>query len=127
MSSILIVDDEEPVRRMLGMLLTRAGYTVRSASNGVEALEVFSEAPTDLIITDLIMPEKEGVEFIIDLRRSHPGVRIVAMSGGGRGSAQDYLSIAKALGASATVAKPFMPDEMLGVISDLLGKRGPGG
>lgn len=77
---------------MLGKVLTRAGYDVQEASNGREAIEFYRIRPTDLVITDLVMPEKEGLEMIVEFNRLYPGDKIIAISGGGRGSSRDYLA-----------------------------------
>ena len=86
MPRILLVDDDEAFRKMLHKTLERAGYEVQDAPNGRAALAAYSQQPSDLIITDLVMPEKEGIETIMELCRLHAGVKIIAMSGGGRSS-----------------------------------------
>jgi CheY-like chemotaxis protein len=117
MKRILIIDDDEQMRALLSDILEHAGYGVTEASNGKEGLERFQADPADLVITDLIMPEKEGVETILELRRQRPEARIIAISGGGRGGACDYLSIAARLGVRRTVAKPFTRHEILEAVS----------
>jgi DNA-binding response OmpR family regulator len=117
---ILIIDDEDQPRRMLYQALTRAGYEVVEARDGNEGLARFREAPTDLIITDILMPEKEGLETIIDLRREFPHVKIVAMSGGGRTGSLNFLDIARRLGAQCTLPKPFGLQDMLKAVRELL-------
>jgi DNA-binding NtrC family response regulator len=117
---ILIIDDEDQPRRMLQQVLMRAGYEVVEARDGNEGLQCFREAPTDVIITDILMPEKEGLETIIDLRRAFPTVKIIAISGGGRTGNLNFLDIAKRLGAQRTLQKPFDLQDMLGAVSDLL-------
>jgi CheY-like chemotaxis protein len=97
------------------------GYDVLEAPNGKEGIELFKEERADLIICDLIMPEKEGIETIMELRRDFPEVKIIAMSGGGRGGADQYLSSAKSLGANAALIKPFERETLLAVVSELLG------
>src|SRR5688572_234064 len=84
MQRILVIDDDEQVRALLYEILDRAGFKVVEATNGVEGLKLYRAQPADLVITDLIMPEKEGVETILELRREFPDVRVVAISGGGR-------------------------------------------
>lgn len=120
MARILIIDDEDQPRRMLYQALTRAGYEVVEARDGNEGLARFREAPTDLIITDILMPEKEGLETIIDLRREFPHVKIVAMSGGGRTGSLNFLDIARRLGAQCTLPKPFGLQDMLKAVRELL-------
>jgi CheY-like chemotaxis protein len=117
---ILLVDDNDAIRTVLRRLLARSGFDVVEARNGVEALAAHRAQPADIVVTDLIMPEKEGLETILELRRMQPRLRIIAMSGGGRVRAQDYLKLAAALGASRTLAKPFSEAELLKAIQDLL-------
>lgn len=120
MARILIIDDEDQARRMLHQVLERAGYEVVVARDGSEGLERFRADPTDLIITDILMPEKEGLETIMDLRREFPEAKIIAMSGGGRAGNLDFLEIAGVLGAQRTLHKPFKLQEMLEAVRDLL-------
>ena len=120
MKRILLVDDNESFRRSLGVVLQRAGYEVQSAADGSAALELYHQQPTDLVITDLIMPGKEGLETIVELRRLEPQLKIVAISGGGRMAPEDYLPMARHLGAAATLVKPFSPQEMLELVAKLL-------
>jgi two-component system, chemotaxis family, chemotaxis protein CheY len=117
---ILIIDDEDQPRRMLQQVLTRAGYEVIEARDGHEGLQRFRATPTDIIITDILMPEKEGLETIIDIRREFPGVKIIAMSGGGRTGNLNFLDVARRLGARRTLEKPFDLQAMLGAVSELL-------
>jgi DNA-binding response OmpR family regulator len=131
MAKILIIEDEAPMRKLVGEFLRLAGYETVTASNGVEGMELAKEIQFDLVITDIIMPEKEGIEVIMDLRRQQPGLRIIAMSGGGRLSADDCLKLARKLGAKATLAKPFSGAELLAAVAAVLGAQesptaGPG-
>src|ERR1700687_3029083 len=107
MASILLVDDDEQFRNMLSETLKGAGYQVLEARDGAEGLKFYREHGTDLIITDLIMPEKEGLELIQEFRCNDPEVKIIAMSGGGRHGPYDYLKMAKTFGARLVMAKPF--------------------
>jgi len=116
MKTILLVDDDAPMRTVLSKSLARAGYHVIEAGDGKEALKLFNESPTDLVVTDLIMPETEGVEIISNLRRRHPPVSVIAISGGGRNSPENYLAIAKALGAAEILAKPFLPEKLVAAV-----------
>ena len=120
MKRILVIDDDTQFRQMLGQMLERAGYEVLEAANGKEGIELCQQAPTDLIITDIIMPEKEGVETIIELKRDFQDVKIIAVSGGGRADSKDYLKIAKRLGADRIFSKPFDREELLAAIEKLL-------
>ena len=105
---------------MLRITLEQAGHTVTEAANGREALAVYRPEVHELVITDLIMPEKEGLETIAGLRRRHSAARIIAMSGGNRYSPNTYLSTAQALGASRVFAKPFANAQLLACIAELL-------
>jgi DNA-binding response OmpR family regulator len=125
MAHILLIDDDELFRPMLRENLEEMGYMVTEARNGKEGLDKYASAPTDLVLTDLIMPEKEGIETIIELRKKWPGVKIIAMSGGGRVSAANYLKTAQRLGAECILSKPFSIDELDAAISKLLPKTGP--
>ena len=119
MSRILIIDDDVQILKILRKMLEHEGYEVVDAADGNKGLRLYREDPTDLVITDIIMPEKEGIETIIDLRREFPEVKIVAMSGGGHGEAEFYLHMDKGLGAIHTLSKPFAKEELLEAIGAL--------
>jgi len=120
MFKILLVDDDDSFRTMLRKTLIKFGYEVTEAANGREADKLLSTDRFDLMLTDLIMPEREGLETIEDLRRADSAIKIVAMSGGGRINAGDFLRIARFLGANRTLAKPFSNDELLATLTALL-------
>ena len=123
MKRILVIDDDIQVRQMLRQTLERQGYEVVDAPDGKEGLRLYRQVPTDLIITDIIMPKKEGVETIIEFKRDFPDVKIIAISGGGRRvDAQNYLSYMKGLGVSHVFTKPFEREELLEAIQELLGE-----
>ena len=124
MSRILIVDDDPHVRNMLERVLRKADHDVETAENGKEALRVHRERPADLIVTDIIMPEKEGLETITELRKSFPAVKIIAISGGGRIGPAQYLKMAEILGADRTFSKPFNPSELIAAVEELLAQPG---
>lgn len=105
--SVLLVDDDKAVLHSLSLLLEDLGFRVTTAGNGIEALRKFRASPADLVLTDIIMPDKEGIALIMELRRDYPGAKIIAMSGGGRIGNKDFVSIATALGADAGLQKPF--------------------
>ncbi|MCZ6677490.1 MAG: response regulator [Candidatus Poribacteria bacterium] len=107
MARILVIDDDDQVRGMLRQMLERAGYEVIEAPDGEEGMRLYREAPSDLVIMDLIMPEKEGIESIAVLRRDFPDVKIIAISGDGHIGPDDYLHVAEMLGARRTFAKPL--------------------
>jgi CheY-like chemotaxis protein len=123
MAHLLLIDDDDHFRPMLRDNLEQLGHTVTEARNGKEGLAQYASAPADLVFTDLIMPEKEGMETIIELRKKWPAVKIVAMSGGGRVTASNYLATAQKLGANYVLAKPFSTDELVAAIDRLLPKK----
>src|SRR6476620_11165929 len=114
MARILIIEDDDAVREMLRLTLTLSNHTVVEARNGQEGLNVFSKTKPDLLILDIVMPEKEGLEVLMDLRKKDPSVKVIAISGGGRRTATDYLKMAKLMGASKVLEKPFSSDALLG-------------
>lgn len=116
MARILLVEDDEQIRTMLKMLLTDSGYEVWEAPNGMGVLNMHLHHSFDLVITDLVMPDIEGLGTIMELRRRDPKVRIIAMSGG----EQEYLKIAHKLGAQATLSKPFGNQKFLETVSHVL-------
>lgn len=120
MARILIIDDEPQIRSMLTLMLERDGFEVVEAPDGVEGIKVYRQNPADLIITDLIMPNKDGIGMIIDLKKEFPDVKIIAMSGGGLNKPDGYLKGAKKLGASCTLTKPIDREEMLRAVRDIL-------
>jgi len=119
-TNVLVVDDEPSVLESLRKLLVAAGYEVQVAENGVVALTQFQANPARVVILDLVMPEKEGLETLRELRRFDPAPKIIAMSGGGYANAETYLQMAGCLGADATLAKPFSKTELLTTLEGLL-------
>ena len=122
MAKILVLDDELSILLMIKKMLEKAGHEVSLALNGREGMELFEKNRPDLLITDIIMPEKEGLETIFELRRKHPELKIIAISGGGRISPDGYLPGAKLLGADMTFQKPLDQKEFLLAVSQLLNK-----
>jgi YesN/AraC family two-component response regulator len=120
MALILIIDDEPQIRSMLKLMLERDGHEVAEAPDGVEGIKIHRQNPADLIITDLIMPNKDGIGMIIELKKEYPNVKIIAMSGGGLNKPEGYLKGAKKLGAACTLTKPIDRDELLKAIKDVL-------
>jgi DNA-binding NtrC family response regulator len=120
MKNILVIEDDGYVQKMLRQTLERAGYYVETADNGRAGLELYYDKNFDLVITDLIMPEMEGIETISLMRKKNPEVKVIAISGGGRNKPEDYLYLAEKLGASRTFPKPVDRDALLGAISDLI-------
>lgn len=124
MKRILLIEDEEALRHMLHMSLVRMGYAVDEAANGKEGIQAFNLKKPDLVLTDLMMPEKEGLETIRELKKAHPKLKIIAMTGGGRSDARDNLKMAKLFGATIALPKPFAFQELAIAIGQLLGEGG---
>ncbi len=117
---ILVIDDDPIVRGMLAEMLRREGYEVDEAEDGRAGMKQFRERPSALVITDVLMPEQEGLETLIQLRHSGQAVKVIAISGGGRVGPDAYLNSARTLGADAILAKPFGREELLGVVTKVL-------
>ena len=122
MPDILLVDDDDSVRIIMRIALVKLGHVVREARDGREAMRLCKQRQPELMITDIIMPEQEGLETIRAVRRLYPEVKVVAMSGGGRADATDYLKVASALGAKAVLSKPFSTEHLAKVLDELLAK-----
>ncbi len=120
MARILLADDDKQVREMLKLTLERQGHQVVEAQDGIQAVALYKPENIDLVVTDIVMPEKEGIETIMDLRSKDPQVRIIAISGGGRISPEDYLQWARRFGVKHTFTKPVDRQELLAAIDDLL-------
>lgn len=120
MARVLVIDDEADIRRLLAAGLGSDGHTVFEAADGVEGVALLGLHPVDVVITDILMPNKEGIETIIELRKTRPGLKIVAMSGGGIMSGSDALRVARSLGAHATLRKPFRIADLRRVVSACL-------
>jgi CheY-like chemotaxis protein len=127
MIRILLVDDDDMSRGAIHKMLERAGYAVESTRDGGEVIRMYAEQAADLVITDLIMPDKDGLEIIQDLRKLNPKVRILAISGGGRVDANEYLAVARKFGAVEVLSKPFTKDELRKAVNAALGTGGAGG
>ncbi len=126
MARILLIDDDSSVRDMLSLTLEHFGHTVIQARNGQEGLRLFPGSAVDLVITDIVMPEVEGIGVVMGLRKLQPDVKIIAISGGGRTvAAGHYLQMAKRLGAVAVLAKPFSNDELITVLAAVLAPSAP--
>ena len=121
---ILVIDDDNDVRQLICRMISSEGYETLEASNGKEGMKLIrSEPKIDLVITDLIMPEQEGIETIKELKRDFPHIKILAISGGGKIDAQDYLAIAKGMGADLALSKPFIRQDFLDAIQKLMGSK----
>jgi DNA-binding NtrC family response regulator len=117
---ILVVDDEAQIRTMLTQMLEQEGYEIHTAENGEEGLTQVGRYAFDLVITDMIMPVKDGLKFIMELVRNYPDLKILAISGGGAIKAERYLTMAGYLGNIATLEKPFKRDVLLDLVSKQL-------
>lgn len=126
MARILLIDDDDAVREILRLMLSQLGHSIVEARNGQEGLDLFHPAAHDLVMTDLIMPGMGGIEVVQRLRKHQPGLKILAMSGGGPPGSGSCLRAATAAGASAVLAKPFMFAGLAVVLRDLLPAPPPG-
>lgn len=120
MARILVIDDDELFRAMLQQLLENEGHEVLTAKDGVEGVKRFSENGVDVVVTDIIMPERGGLETIMALRKNHPDIRIIAVSGGGRVVKANFLTMAKSLGALCVLQKPFERRQILQAVEEAL-------
>ncbi len=120
MKRILVVDDETQIRTMLTLMLEQEGYTVHTAENGEEGLSLVGRYTFDLVITDMIMPVKDGLKFIMELVRDYPDLKVLAISGGGAIKAERYLTMAGYLGDIATLEKPFKRDTLIAMVKQLI-------
>lgn len=120
MPRILLVDDDTQIRNVFRQILEHAGYEVEIAQDGKAALKCFMDYPADLVITDVVMPEKDGLELVMELRRTSPATKLLVISGGGRLNPFSYLVMAKQLGADAVLAKPISSETLLQTIGTLL-------
>lgn len=120
MSKILVVDDDSQVLQVVSEMLRIEGHNVVMAANGRQALDQFEHDDFDLVVTDIIMPEQEGLETIANLRRRETYVPIIAISGGGRAGNLDYLETARYIGADGILAKPFGRQDLLTTVNQVL-------
>lgn len=121
--SVLIIDDDTELLRQMTLSFVRAGYDVQVAPDGEVGISRFLEAPTDLVVTDIIMPNREGIETIMALKTASPSVKVLAISGGGRIGSANFLELAHHVGADGTLAKPFRPSALTSLAEDVLGRR----
>jgi CheY-like chemotaxis protein len=118
--TVLVIDDDDGVRAALDSLLQSEGYQVAVAKDGSEGLAAYASILPDLVITDIIMPKETGIAVIMGVKRINPAAKIIAISGGGRMGNMNFLEVAKEIGASTTVSKPFNAKELLGAVRSLL-------
>jgi len=121
MKRILVIDDEEQILNLLKAMFENEGYMVDTSTNGHNGLVCINNNLPDLIICDIVMPVKEGIETIIEIKKKYPSIKIIAISGGGKNNLQDYLLMAKSIGASKTLSKPFRRKEILDAVEELIG------
>ncbi len=126
MANILVIDDEELARYTVREILQSAGHAVTEAGNGNEGIKLQHEHRFDLVITDIIMPEKEGVETIIELKRDYPDLKIIGVSGGGRARNLHFLDISEQFGADKVLKKPFTYDQLMECVDACLADRRTG-
>lgn len=124
MPSILLIEDDDLFRETIADALTEGGYTVTQAADGVQGVMLFRAAPADLVITDIVMPNKEGIATIEELRRDYPKLGIIAMSGGAAQNPVLYLKVAGLLGATRTLNKPFDLPTLLTAVGEVLAESG---
>lgn len=121
MASILVIDDEVSQRQFVARALEKQGHAVAEAADGAEALKILADCTIDLVITDLLMPETDGIETIMALRQLYPATKIIAISGGGEyQSGTDFLRAAESLGADCTLTKPFEFKQLLPAVAALV-------
>jgi CheY-like chemotaxis protein len=120
MATVLIVDDEKLIRRTLRQMLEKAGYDVIEASDGLQALEIFTQNQPDLMICDIIMPNMEGIETLRTVKKINPDIKVIVISGGARTGNLNYLSVAEKLGADAVLDKPFGSKKLIETIKSIL-------
>ena len=124
MARILLIEDDQAQREILRIILEKMGHAVTEACDGNQGLERFAQGGADVVLTDLIMPVKEGLETIQEFRQIYPAVKIIAMSGGARVGANDYLSVAQRFGAIRVLAKPFTREALVEAINAALPAAG---
>src|SRR5262249_12139095 len=124
---ILVIDDARFVRDVVRQFLEAAGHEVLEAEDGEQAVQIYQRETPDLVISDVIMPNKDGIETLRELRQMNPGIKVIAISGGARSGNLDYLDGARKLGADAILPKPFSRALLLQVVNGVLAPPGPAG
>jgi CheY-like chemotaxis protein len=124
MARVLVVDDQPEIRRVMLRLLEREGHTTAEAEGGAEGLRQVAAQPVDLVVTDLFMPDMDGLEFMRELARRRPGMKVIAVSGGGFMDAASILAVASTLGAVRTLSKPFEALQFLALVAEVLAADG---
>jgi DNA-binding response OmpR family regulator len=116
---ILVIDDDVLLRRTVTKILVAAGHEVLNAENGRQGMAVFRASQPQVVVTDIVMPEQEGIETIVSMRRENPKIRIIAISGGGQVGGLDVLKMAQMLGADDVIEKPFRAAELVARVAAL--------
>jgi DNA-binding response OmpR family regulator len=123
MKRILILEDDEQFQKLLETILKDAGYTVEAASDGKQGLKLLADKTFDLLITDIFMPENDGIGVLREIRNKQHGMKVISMSGGGRGVGPgEVLDVTEALGVDKSIQKPFTKKEFLPLVSELIGE-----
>jgi len=125
MPRILVIDDEPLIRSTVGTILTRAGFNIEEASDGRAGLTKVHKTPPDVVITDIFMPDRDGIEIVMELKRLYPHTKIIAMTGGGQMRMMEIASAAKLLGADYILHKPFERESLLATVNKALGTSPP--
>lgn len=116
---VLVIDDDKRLTQLLCDALSGAGFVASGAEDGEEGMRAFLAERPDVVVTDIIMPEREGLETLRAMKSHTPSVKVIAISGGGRVGADTFLQLADRMGADATLAKPFRPSDLIALIRDL--------
>ncbi len=120
MARILIIDDNAQLREMLNLMLAQAGHEVAEAGSGEMGVKLYRETPADLVIVDILMPEKGGLETIVELKRDFPNAKLIGISGGFQKKTDENHTLAELLGVERTLSKPFASEELLKAVGDVL-------
>ena len=123
MANILVIDDDPQICDLLQQVLEKEGHAVHTALNGIEGISLYRQHHPELILLDILMPEKEGLETIVDLRREFPNVMTIAMSGGSERAKVNLLELAQRLGAQYQLTKPFQLQTVIELVNTALGKK----
>jgi DNA-binding response OmpR family regulator len=124
-AKVLLIDDDPDLLNLMSTAFTRAGWSVAAAKNGYVGGKLFKTHQPDLVVTDIVMPEREGIETIMDLKRAAAPPKIIAISGGGRLGGREFLTWAKALGADEVLRKPFQMSALVALAEEVLGQDAP--
>ena len=120
MARILIIDDNAQLREMLNLMLTQAGHDVAEAGSGEMGVNLYRANPADLVVVDILMPEKGGLETIVELKRDFPNARLIGISGGFQKKTDESKTLAELLGVHRTLSKPFASEELLKAVREVL-------